>query len=515
MSQTIKKISVTYDAINANNTFICGDILHGRVIVEIAKDTKIDSLRIKFKGKARVRWTERHGKTTVTYFDKEKYFESEQFFIREAKGNDNICPLLKNEGGEPYSDVVAPGTHIYPFAFQFPEQNLPPSFQGGVGFIAYTLEAKLSRSMRLSSKAKAEIHYVPKPDLTIPDLMVPQHGSKDKSMKVFTSGNASFSIHTEKMGYYLGEQIKIVAEVQNSSSRDLRLKYSLYEKISFFARQKRKLHIKEILKEEGEPIAQSTRQTITKVITIPPDLTTSILNCRIIKVEYRLKVYLDIPYAIDPEIKFPIVILPLTSASGGEKAAPPAMSSIGFGGGWTPDQPGWTSAPYTTPQPGWTSAPYTTPQPAWNSVPPNTMPQPAWNSVPPNTMPQPAWNSVPPNTPPPPWNSVPPNTPPPPWNSAPSTGPQPAWNSTAPTAPPSAWNSTTPTAPPSAWNSTAPTAPPSAWNSTAPTAPPSAWNSTAPTAPPSAWNSTAPTAPPPAYESYALYPPLPNSSGKS
>ncbi|KAL2092374.1 hypothetical protein ACEWY4_012172 [Coilia grayii] len=452
MSQTIKKISVTYDAINPNNTFTCGDIIHGRVTVEIAKDTKIDSFRIKFKGKAQVRWTEHdhhhahgqghvhhghehghhghghHNRRTVTYFDKEKYFKSEQFFIREVKGNDDICPVLKNEAGEPYCDIVAPGTHIYPFIFQVPQQNLPPSFQGAVGFIAYTLEAKLSRSMRLSSKAKAEIHYVPKPDLTVPDLMVPQHGSKDKRMKVFTSGNISFSIHTERMGYYLGEPIKIVAEVQNSSSRELKLKYCLYGKHSFFAQHKRKLHTQDILKEEGESIAKSTRQTVTKVITISPHLTTSILNCRIIKVEYRLKVYLDVPYASDPEIKFPIVILPVTSASGGEKAAPPAMSSIGFGGGWNPDQPPWNSGPYTLPQQ------------AWNSMPPNTMPQPAWNSMPPNTTPQPAWNS------------------------APYTTPQPAWNSAPPTAPSAAWNS------------------------------------------------TAPTAPPPAYDSYAFYPPLPNSS---
>lgn len=90
MSQTIKKISVTYDAVNSSNTFTSGDILNGRVTVETAKDTKIDTLLIKFKGKAFVRWTERHGKTTHTYWDKEKYFTSEQYFIREHKGNGKL-----------------------------------------------------------------------------------------------------------------------------------------------------------------------------------------------------------------------------------------------------------------------------------------------------------------------------------------------------------------------------------------------------------------------------------------
>lgn len=90
MSQTIKKISVTYDAVNSSNTFTNGDILHGRVTVETAKDTKIDTLLIKFKGKAFVRWTERHGKTTHTYWDKEKYFTSEQYFIKEHKDNGKL-----------------------------------------------------------------------------------------------------------------------------------------------------------------------------------------------------------------------------------------------------------------------------------------------------------------------------------------------------------------------------------------------------------------------------------------
>lgn len=96
MSQTIKKISVTYDAINSSNTFTCGDIVNGRVVVEVAKEAKIDSLTIKFKGKARVFWTERHGKTTHTYFDKEKYFDTKLYFIREARGNGNLLKNLTN-----------------------------------------------------------------------------------------------------------------------------------------------------------------------------------------------------------------------------------------------------------------------------------------------------------------------------------------------------------------------------------------------------------------------------------
>ncbi|KAL0192376.1 hypothetical protein M9458_010672, partial [Cirrhinus mrigala] len=110
--------------------------------------------------------------------------------------------------------------------------------------------------------------------------------------------------------------LKVLAEVQNNSSRALKPKYCLYEKHSFFAKGKRKLHTHDLFKEEGEPIEPNSKKTVTKVLAIPPSLTVSILNCRILKVEYRLRVYLDVPYASDPEIKFPVVILPPQPVSG-------------------------------------------------------------------------------------------------------------------------------------------------------------------------------------------------------
>ncbi|XDV20305.1 hypothetical protein PO909_025654, partial [Leuciscus waleckii] len=315
MSLTVKNISVTYNPINQNNTFTSGDFISGQVILDVAKDTQMQSLSVKIKGKAEVCWSERHGKTTVVYSDKEKYYSVEKFFVREEKTHGNDHETLRDPSGQPYSSVVAPGHHVYPFTFQLPLQHFPPTLKASVGKIVYTLETKLSRSMRISSKAKAEFHYVPSPVVSNPELMAPQYGTKDKQMKLFTSGSVSMNINTEKMGYYLGEGLKVLAEVQNNSSRAIKPKYCLYEKHSFFARGKRKLHTHDLFKEEGEPIEPNSRKTVSKVLPIPPSLTVSILNCRILKVEYRLRVYLDVPYASDPEIKFPIVILPLQSLS--------------------------------------------------------------------------------------------------------------------------------------------------------------------------------------------------------
>ncbi|KAM9391810.1 arrestin domain-containing protein 3-like isoform 3-T3 [Pholidichthys leucotaenia] len=291
MSSTVKKLEVSYQQINKNNTFTSGDIVTGRVTVEVAKDCQIDSLFIKFKGKAEVLWTERHGQTTVVYHSKDKYFSVRQYFIRDknSKGGDEET-LLTNDCLQTYSCVIPPGIHIYPFSFQFPMQDMPSSFKGEVGKVVYLLEATLSRSMRINKKESTKINFVSKTDLnSIPGLLMPQRDSKDKKMKLFTSGSVAMDVSLEKKGFLQGEGIKVMAFIKNGSSREIKPKYCLYRKHSFFARGKRRLHTKDLIKEVGNPIPPSAEVNVTKVITIPNDLEPSIHNCKILKVEHRLR----------------------------------------------------------------------------------------------------------------------------------------------------------------------------------------------------------------------------------
>ncbi|KAJ8285484.1 hypothetical protein GJAV_G00027320 [Gymnothorax javanicus] len=327
MPGSIKKISIIYDANNQENTFFCGDFISGRLILEIGKETKIDYLLIKAKGKAKALWTEHYGQVTVVYYDKEKYFTLENYIIQEKKGEGQDYQALLSGSGETYSNILAPGIHEYPFTFQIPERNMPSSFKGSAGKIVYTLEAKLSRPMRVPSKTKTKFTFLSKSDPDIPQLMEPQYGMKEEKMKVFTSGNVAMRIKTERMGYLQGEGLKVIAEIENSSSRSIVPKFLLYQKQSFFAKGKRRLHTKDILKECGESVSASANRTVTKVLEIPNTISTTILNCKVVNVEYRLKVYLDIPFVKDPAIKVPVVILPADSPFGNMVQAPPPSYS--------------------------------------------------------------------------------------------------------------------------------------------------------------------------------------------
>ncbi|XP_054467728.1 uncharacterized protein LOC129101820 [Anoplopoma fimbria] len=360
MSSTVKSLKITYNPVNEENTFTNGDCVSGEVSLELAKACSVDYLWVKFKGKAEVLWTERHGQTTVVYHSKDKYFSTKHHIIqdKDLKGDDNQALLINKE--DTNSSVLAPGIHVYPFTFQIPFQNMPSSFNGSVGKIVYSLDAKLSRSMRIPTKDSTTINFVMKADLTSdPELMTPQHESKDKKMKFFNSGMVAMDVNLEKTGFCQGEGLKVLACIQNNSTRKITPKYCVYRKHVFLARGKRRVSTKDLLKEVGEPISPSSNQNVTRVITIPPDVEPSISNCSIIQAEYRLRVYLDVKYASDPEIKFPIVILraPQVPAL---LAPQPAASGFGFEPFGSTNPPAWGIVP---PQPPAASGPLDPPPP--------------------------------------------------------------------------------------------------------------------------------------------------------
>ncbi|XP_067464311.1 arrestin domain-containing protein 3-like isoform X2 [Thunnus thynnus] len=338
MSSTVKSFKVTYNPLNGRNTFTNGDLVTGQVTLEVEKDCQIESLSIKFKGKAEVMWTEKHGKVTVVYHSKDKYFSVKHYFIRDKYSQDDHQTSLINQNREIYSDVVAPGCHVYPFTFQIPSQEMPSSFKAYTGNIVYLLEANLSRSMRMNKKDSTKLNFVSNVDMTSnPELMTPQHETKDKKLKYFNSGRVAMDVNIEKTGYFQGEGLKVLAYIQNNSSRHIKPKYCVYSKHSFFANGKRRLYTHDLLKEVGEPIPASASEQVTRVIPIPHDVEPSILNCSNIKVEYRLRVYLDVKYASDPEIKFPIVILPASQAPA--VAPPPAFAAFRFEAFGNPNPP--------------------------------------------------------------------------------------------------------------------------------------------------------------------------------
>uniref|UniRef100_A0A671TEX9 Arrestin C-terminal-like domain-containing protein n=1 Tax=Sparus aurata TaxID=8175 RepID=A0A671TEX9_SPAAU len=310
MLSTIKSFSVGYNPINQSNTFTSGDCITGQITLELAKECEIYSLCVKLKGKAEVSWVELDGKKSKTYHAKEKYFSIKQVIIEESKEPG----MLRLKDGQEVKGGQMSFLHLC----------------DQLTLIVNTVNTNVSCSWQIQQQ-----------DIT------------EKKLKLFSSGTVSMDANIERTGFHQGEGIKVAASINNKSSRDIKPKYLLYMKISYFAKGKRKLDCKKILKEVDDPIPPSANQAVTRVITIPPDTCVSILNCTILRVEYRLKVYLDVKYAVDPEIKFPVVILPALQGPDGEHL--PAGSEAYAGS----DMPGGTSFLQNPPA----SGPFATPPP--------------------------------------------------------------------------------------------------------------------------------------------------------
>lgn len=337
---TIKNLQIKYDAINSRNTFTNGDTINGQIILEVSKETKVQSLIFIAKGKASVRWTEHYGQNqTHVYWSDEKYYSVKHHMIRESR----------QDG----SEVIGKGSHVFPFSFKIPDRKMPSSFQSSVGRVVHKLKAELHQSMKLTKQAKTHFMFVSKADMDTPGLMVPQHESKNKTL-AFGSGNVLMDVYAKKMGYKLGEQLLITIQINNASSRSVKPKFELYEKRSFFAMGQRKLETQTILKDKANVVeARSSKETVTKMITIPRELPPSILNCSILKVEYKLKVYLDIKYAVAPAVKLPIVILPEDTSRESDEIQPLPSGGFGFEafGNTNPQSWGTTSQAINPPPP--------------------------------------------------------------------------------------------------------------------------------------------------------------------
>ncbi|XP_061624002.1 arrestin domain-containing protein 3-like [Phyllopteryx taeniolatus] len=320
----IKNFSIEYDSINSQNIFTNGDTITGRIIVEASKKTFIESLTFIGKGSAKVSWYENYGQYDHRfYWSDEEYYEIKQCILRPGK------------------ESVGKGRHVFPFSFVVPNRKMPSSFKSSIGKIIHKLKAELRQSMRLTKTAKVHFTFVSKADMDTPGLMEPQHDCTNKKL-VFGSGSIAMDVYTKRMGYQQGEALQIKVAINNQSSRTLKPKFVLYEKRSHFAQGHRNLCTQNILKEKLDIIEARSKETAEKVMTIPRNLPPSILNSAIIKLEYKLKIFLDVKYAIDPKIKLPIVVLPAFEVPAGNQ--PPGLAAYGFEDFGNKKQQSWSEA---------------------------------------------------------------------------------------------------------------------------------------------------------------------------
>ncbi|XP_029469974.1 arrestin domain-containing protein 2 isoform X1 [Rhinatrema bivittatum] len=299
----VKKFAVVLDSPDAEENsppvFSGGDVVTGRVVLELLAEVRVESLKLHAEGSARVHWTESRSAGSSTAYT-QNYSDVVQYLNHRET-------LLQTDNGAP--TVLQAGRHEFPFSFQLPE-TLVTSFEGKHGSVRYWIKAKLHRPWSTVKKAKREFTVIEHIDINTPALLAPQAGTKEKTARAWycNLGQVSLSVKIDRKGYTPGEVIPIFAEVDNCTTRVVVPKAAILQTQTFIARGTMKQKKSVVATLAGDSVAAGKRELWHgRALKIPP-LGPSITQCRIIRVEYALKVCVDIPGTSKLLLELPLVI---------------------------------------------------------------------------------------------------------------------------------------------------------------------------------------------------------------
>ena len=108
---------------------------------------------------------------------------------------------------------------------------------------------------------------------------------------------------------FIGESITITALFENYSQRTITPLLTFHQKQTYFTSRKSKVKKEKSVMFTGEPILPNKKSNWNKQLFRIPQVTQSIMSCRIIKVEYFVKItLLNTGELSDLRVHLPIVI---------------------------------------------------------------------------------------------------------------------------------------------------------------------------------------------------------------
>ncbi|XP_029074789.1 arrestin domain-containing protein 2 isoform X3 [Monodon monoceros] len=274
-----------------------GERLCGRVLLEAASPLRVTALEVAARGGAVTHWLE--GRSVGVNAVSSDYAAAETYLRRRQL-------LLLDTGG---ITALPPGRHEFPFSFQLPP-TLVTSFEGKHGSVRYCIKATLHRPWVPARRARKVFTVIEPVDINTPALLAPQAGAREKIARSWYSnrGLVSLSAKIDRKGYTPGEVIPVFAEIDNGSTRPVLPRAAVVQTQTFMARGARKQKRAVVASLSGEPVGPGRRALWQgRALRIPP-VGPSILHCRVLHVDYTLKVCVDIPGSSKLLLELPLVI---------------------------------------------------------------------------------------------------------------------------------------------------------------------------------------------------------------
>uniref|UniRef100_A0A8C4X1F4 Arrestin domain containing 3 n=1 Tax=Eptatretus burgeri TaxID=7764 RepID=A0A8C4X1F4_EPTBU len=258
-----------------------GDLVSGRVVLKASGALRLRAVRLTARGAACVR---------CTGGQEQRYLHLD------------TCLL----GGE-FVDGIGPCSFSLCFHLTF--RILASSFRGRYGDISYYVHVELQCQGRRTYRVQRQFFVVQHVDLSTPGLQSSVAATGEKTVGIWKmSGPVSLSAKINRRGYCPGEMLRIHAEVENCSSRLVVPQTSLCQKQTFLAHGRTLTYTHAVAAVRGESIPSGKREYWDGQPLPIPNVTPSVLDCNIIRVEYFLKVSVNIPGSTKLSVKLPLVL---------------------------------------------------------------------------------------------------------------------------------------------------------------------------------------------------------------
>ncbi|KAH8344320.1 hypothetical protein KR084_009658 [Drosophila pseudotakahashii] len=321
-----KNCMITFDQ-NEHGTYFTGQVISGKVIVNLNKTKKLRGIKLQISGYAQAQWRlRRQGKAVAIQNPKKR--SKHQYSGRE----DYIASTTYLMGSEQGSNFnMEAGTYTYTFACPIPS-HCPSSFEGAYGHIRY-----LAKVTFLKPGASNRTHNVGFTVLKLLDL-----NQENKMLREPASNEAveyfclmhtkpvELKVTLQQQGYVPGQFMLVHAQVRNESSSDCRkLLIMLHLRATYTADQPSLRTTSEkimLVKRECGPVAHHGQRTYTESLRIPATAPTCEHLSKVVRVSYEVRVVAVMNWLMsNPRVIIPITIgnVPLATAVSGPDFLPP------------------------------------------------------------------------------------------------------------------------------------------------------------------------------------------------
>jgi hypothetical protein len=286
--------------------YLPGSEVKGEVVVNVEKPKDYTEVTATLLGGAHVHWTESHGSgDSRTFTNRVSYVEEKV--------------ILWSKEDAP-SGELAVGEHTFPFQFVLP-QDIPPSFKGGSGQVSYGIKAEL-RQGKSGLKTEALINVEEDTSALMRSSLEPQRAEKDGRVQFlcFNYGSVSMNCSLPHTGFSPGDAIPISVNLDNQSSRTVRIHASLVKHSKYTSGSRHHRILNNQMTYLFSPTIQAREVTSFegKSLKIHPEAVPTLRSCSCISVEYYLVVKAVISRGSDFLIQIPVVIAKNTSGKAWE-----------------------------------------------------------------------------------------------------------------------------------------------------------------------------------------------------